>query len=776
LNIGRIKAGLLLFLALLLMGVNATHGQSTEQLISQLSKASKADEKIELNQKLAFKYQNQQAFTKAIDYYREIITLIQKNPQEETDQIAVLKNIGFCYEQTNNLAKQIEVHQEIATLLHQEEDIISNLKTLSVLHLLHKDYKQSLAINKKLIEIIPTSNILDLTNAYNNLGLCYKKLGDETNANIAFNQCYDIFTKNINSISVYHKITILINLGIMHAQSGYKEKTKRCFDQALAIAESTKNDADIAKIYNYKAAYELSSNESRFNAKQYVAKAIALLEKSSNDLNEETQLTYSYKLISEIYQEEENWKEYVRYNQLYIATKDKALQKEKRLNQLHLEKQLSIEKKENQLRLLIADKDKKESELKSSHLEKKAKEKELAIKEQELILLKQNQALQNQIIKNEHLEKEKVEQLLILTNEKNKSKHQKIEISLLQKNKELHHLTLIQKKKEIQLLEFQNKINSVKLEEEKKKRTIFTLMIIILAFTAMLSVWFFKSNRNKNKALAKQNQHLMDAQKIIHAKNDKLKTYSENLENLVQQRTQVLTQTNTQLINNNNQLEQFSYILAHNIKAPIARLIGLGILFKKNIPALSEENQFIVNKIDESVHDLNHVIKDLNVILDIKAGNDLKREKINLISLVDKIKLRLETHIQESNSVINVQIKKTTEVYSVKAYIESIIYNLVNNALKYRSERRNTHINITYSEEENFWIIKVKDNGLGIDLSKYKDKLFGLYKRFHTHIEGKGMGLYLVKVQVESLGGEVLIESIVDEYTEFTIKIPMINA
>ena len=775
-NIGRIKAGLLLFFSLLLMGVYTARGQSTEQLISQLSKASKTEEKIELNQKLAFKYQNQQAFTKAIDYYREIITLIQKNPQEEIDPISVLKNIAFCYEQTNNLTKQIEVHQEILALQKQEEDRISSLKTLSILYILNKDYSHANLVNKKLIEIIPTSNILDLCNSYNNLGLSYHKLGDENNANKAFKQCYDIFTKNINSISPYNKITLLINLGIMHAQSGYKEKVQLFFDQALAIAESTKNEVDIAKIYNYKAAYELSSNERSINAKQYVAKAIALLEKGENDLNEETQLTYSYKLISEIYQEEENWKEYVRYNQLYIATKDKALQKEKRLNQLHLEKQLSIEKKENQVRLLIADQDKKESELKSSQLEKKAKEKELAIKEQELILLKQNQALQNQIIKNEHLEKEKVEQLLILTNEKNKSKHQKIEISLLQKNKELHQLTLIQKKKEIQLLEFHNKMNKVKLVEEKKKRTIFTLMVIILAFTAMLSVWFFKSNRTKNRALAKQNQHLMDAQKIIHAKNDKLKTYSENLENLVQQRTQVLTQTNNQLISNNNQLEQFSYILAHNIKAPIARLIGLGILFKKNIPALSEENQFIVNKIDESVHDLNHVIKDLNVILDIKAGNDLKREKINLVSLVEKIKIRLETHIQESNSVINVQIKKTAEIYAVKAYIESIIYNLVNNALKYRSECRDTHISITYSEEEHFWIIKVKDNGLGIDLSKYKDKIFGLYKRFHTHIEGKGMGLYLVKVQVESLGGEVFIESVVDEYTEFTIKIPMINA
>ena len=114
-------------------------------------------------------------------------------------------------------------------------------------------------------------------------------------------------------------------------------------------------------------------------------------------------------------------------------------------------------------------------------------------------------------------------------------------------------------------------------------------------------------------------------------------------------------------------------------------------------------------------------------------------------------------------------------MYSVKAYIESIIYNLVSNALKYRSETRTSKIDISFFSNENYWEIRVKDNGLGIDLEKYKDKLFGLYKRFHTHIEGKGMGLYLVKVQVESLGGEVDVDSIENEWTAFTIKVPITN-
>ena len=401
-------------------------------------------------------------------------------------------------------------------------------------------------------------------------------------------------------------------------------------------------------------------------------------------------------------------------------------------------------------------------------------EKEQKLIEKELKLEQQNKELQKQILRNEKLEQEKIKQLLNLAGEISKRKQKEQEISLLKRNKDLQRQVLNQKKKEIQLLEFQNKITQEKLQEEQKIRLYFNLMIVILVFLVIVSLIYFRSNKIKNKELAKQNSYLTKAQKIINAKNEKLKTYNENLENLVQQRTKVLTQTNNQLINNNSQLEQFAYILAHNIKAPIARLIGLAILFKKNIPDLTAENKFIVNKIDESVLDLNQVVKDLNIILEIKSGIDVKRENINLENLVDKIKRRLETQITESNVIIRTNLSPVDEIYSVKVYLESIIYNLISNAIKYKSEDRLPIIDIQFLEDENSWTLKVKDNGLGIDLDKFKDKIFGLYKRFHNHIEGKGMGLYLVKIQVELLGGEIIIDSKVNNWSEFTVTVPII--
>src|SRR5690606_28851856 len=95
----------------------------------------------------------------------------------------------------------------------------------------------------------------------------------------------------------------------------------------------------------------------------------------------------------------------------------------------------------------------------------------------------------------------------------------------------------------------------------------------------------------------------------------------------------------------------------------------------------------------------------------------------------------------------------------VQQYVESILYNLMSNSLKYRHPDRIPEINIEASDEEGFMVLRHTDNGLGIDLEQNKTKLFNLYKRFHFHVEGKGLGLYLVKAQIEALGGKVRVES-----------------
>lgn len=101
--------------------------------------------------------------------------------------------------------------------------------------------------------------------------------------------------------------------------------------------------------------------------------------------------------------------------------------------------------------------------------------------------------------------------------------------------------------------------------------------------------------------------------------------------------------------------------------------------------------------------------------------------------------------------------------------MHSILSNLVSNSLKYKKNNVPVFISISTEIKNNYTILTHQDNGLGIDLQLHKDKIFGFYKRFHSHVEGKGMGLHLIKTQVEMMGGRIEVESEVNKGTTFRI-------
>ena len=110
------------------------------------------------------------------------------------------------------------------------------------------------------------------------------------------------------------------------------------------------------------------------------------------------------------------------------------------------------------------------------------------------------------------------------------------------------------------------------------------------------------------------------------------------------------------------------------------------------------------------------------------------------------------------------------EIVTIKSYIYSIFHNLISNSIKYRQNGVQTIIEITSVKIKNKLLLKFKDNGLGFDLKKNGGEVFGLYKRFHYHVEGKGMGLFMVKTQVQSLGGKISLASEAGNGSEFTIE------
>jgi PAS domain S-box-containing protein len=223
-----------------------------------------------------------------------------------------------------------------------------------------------------------------------------------------------------------------------------------------------------------------------------------------------------------------------------------------------------------------------------------------------------------------------------------------------------------------------------------------------------------------------------------------------------------------ELIQKNKDLKQFSYITSHNLRAPLSNLTGLLNLIE-DIPIENLELKEILNGFNKSTHLLNETINDLVKVIVIKENSSLQKEAIQLEHIFDKIINQLSFQIEFSKPTININLKKVSILNTNKAYLESIILNLISNSLKFKSENRKLEINITASKTGNTVIIIFSDNGIGIDLKRNRDKVFGLYQRFHNYPDSKGLGLYLVKSQVETMGGTIDIESEVNKGTTFTL-------
>src|SRR6478609_9539651 len=199
----------------------------------------------------------------------------------------------------------------------------------------------------------------------------------------------------------------------------------------------------------------------------------------------------------------------------------------------------------------------------------------------------------------------------------------------------------------------------------------------------------------------------------------------------------------------------------------------MGLLQILEHPTSAEESKQAFNHVNRSIQSLDQIINDLASIIDIRNSVGEVKQKIIFEKEVDTIKSLLEKQIKDHQVKIITHFQKAPEIFSIRPMVSSIFYNLISNAIKYRSSDRTPEIIITSFPEKDFVKIKVADNGLGLDLEKFKDKLFGLYKRFHTHTEGKGLGLFLVKLQVEALEGTIGVDSIPGAGTTFTVRLKL---
>jgi len=258
-----------------------------------------------------------------------------------------------------------------------------------------------------------------------------------------------------------------------------------------------------------------------------------------------------------------------------------------------------------------------------------------------------------------------------------------------------------------------------------------------------------------------QKQKLEEAYTTIAEQNEDIRARNENLEQEVQSRTK-------ELLDYNQQLEQFAFISAHNLRAPVARIMGLGNIL--NLGAVSpEEHKMVYEKMVVTARELDRVVRDLNTILEIRKNNESPVTEVRFDEELALVKRYIEKEIEDTRSVIRADFSDAPRIYSVKPYVESVLQNLLINAIKYRHPARTPVISLKTEAVNGYIRLTVADNGLGIDLDLFRNKIFSLYQRFHSHVEGKGLGLYLVKSQILALGGKIEVDSKVDEGTMFKV-------
>ncbi|UII31278.1 substrate-binding domain-containing protein [Fulvivirga ulvae] len=354
-------------------------------------------------------------------------------------------------------------------------------------------------------------------------------------------------------------------------------------------------------------------------------------------------------------------------------------------------------------------------------------------------------------------------------------------------------LTLLEKEK---ALEVEKKIN--------QRNTFIIILIFFLLSVMGLSYTIYQKQRD-NKLLNKQkkiiqgkNEELNQTNKTLRAYNDELTQHQEEisaqrdaiaLQNqkleevktiIEQQRDEIMRQNETleaevrkrtgELVQYVQQLEEYAFITAHKLRAPVARITGLGQLIEKK-QSNPEEVKFILEKLSAASEELGLIFDDLNAVLDIRTFSMEVFTEVDIMEEIDYVKANLKAEIKRHNVIIKPELSYVKTIFSIQPYIQSILFNLISNSIKYRHADRQLEVKVRTELVDDKVCLSVSDNGIGIAAPDI-ESMFQLYQRHHFHVEGRGIGLFLVKTQMDALGGEIKVKSRVGKGTtlEFYLK------
>ncbi len=280
-------------------------------------------------------------------------------------------------------------------------------------------------------------------------------------------------------------------------------------------------------------------------------------------------------------------------------------------------------------------------------------------------------------------------------------------------------------------------------------------------------MWQKNEIENQKNLLMKNNRDLLDAKQQIDAANEELKTINSNLESIVLERTEKLRAAYENLIKANNELDLFIYRASHDLKGPIASLLGLTKIAK--LDDLPDNTANYIDKIELGAEQLNNV---LNKLTDIHFINksELELSDILVADFIDEIVNKINPYKKSRYTVVN-KIKKGLTINGDEKLIQIIFSNIIENALTFKQPIESKLIIKEFTDDKTLKIV-FEDNGIGIP-KENQHKIFDMFYRASDLSEGSGLGLYLVKKAAEKLNGLIYLESERGQYSKFTVQFPV---
>ena len=217
----------------------------------------------------------------------------------------------------------------------------------------------------------------------------------------------------------------------------------------------------------------------------------------------------------------------------------------------------------------------------------------------------------------------------------------------------------------------------------------------------------------------------------------------------------------------NKKLLNFAHIVSHNLRSHSANFSMLLNFLESEKDENEKKN--IIGMLTQASNNLLETLDNLNEVVSINTNTNIEIKEINLNDKVVDATKNLSAFISNSKAKVKNNIPVDFSVKSVPAYLDSILTNFITNAVKYRDPERESLVVLSAQKKGDYSILTITDNGLGIDLEKYGEKLFGMYKTFHDHKDARGIGLYLTKNQIDAMNGKVEVTSKIGKGTEFKI-------